>query len=84
MGQAKRRPSSDDTSSTPAPSPVLMTVDEVAVALRISRRTALRLLAEGRIETVQVTSRKTLVRPEALTAYVESAVVPATVNRRRW
>jgi excisionase family DNA binding protein len=47
----------------------LLTLDEAAARLRVSRRTVQRLIAEGRIRPVRI-RRRVLVTPRELEAYL--------------
>ena len=58
-------------------SSTLLTVDEAAQQLRVSRRTFYRLVSEGRIRVVHPTPGRTLVTQRELDAYV------ASLERRR-
>ncbi len=50
----------------------LLTVDEAAAQLRISRRSVWNLIAAGRLRTVHPTPGRTLVTRRELDAYVAS------------
>lgn len=50
----------------------LLTVDEAAKRLRVSRATFYRLVSDGRIRVVHPTPRRTLVTTRELDAYVSS------------
>lgn len=59
----------------------LLTPQEVADRLKVSKRTALRLMAEQRFPTVQISDRLIRVNADDLDAFVEAQRVPALRRR---
>lgn len=53
---------------------VLFTVEEAAQALRISRRSVFRLLAEKQLRGSRLKGRRTLIRQSDLERYVERSM----------
>lgn len=67
------------------PEPDAMTVPEVAKALKIDRRQALRLVARGKIHSFTVgVNRRRWVRPKDLRAYVREAVAADPAKAAAW
>lgn len=50
--------------------PLVLTIDEAAASLRVSRRTLYRLIAAGRIRVIHPSPGRTLVERRELEAYV--------------
>jgi excisionase family DNA binding protein len=60
----------------------LLTVPEAAAELRVGKRTVERLTSRGDLEVVRIGGR-VLIRPEAITAYVNSRIEPAVRDHKR-
>lgn len=60
-----------------SPLPDLLTAQEVADRLRVSKRTAQRLMAEGKFPTVQISPRITRVNACDLDEFMAAQRVPA-------
>lgn len=63
-----------------------LTLKEVAVRLRVCKRTVERLIEQGRLRAVRVSMRRRVVLPEDLDAYLagESATGRDRTRRRGW
>jgi excisionase family DNA binding protein len=54
----------------------LLTIQEAAAKLRLSRATLFKLIKDGRLQPVRITPRKVLVRSEELERFIEESEKP--------